>query len=60
MPVKHLLKTDSYYITICGIDTEYIDGSLAFFDKDKSMVTCKRCIAVMIKDNRKLKEILAG
>lgn len=43
--VKHLLVKDSYFITICGIDTEFKDSVEAGWDKRD--VTCKRCIAVL-------------
>ncbi|KKN35021.1 hypothetical protein LCGC14_0787700 [marine sediment metagenome] len=45
--VRHLLKGDSYFITVCGIDTEYREDLLAMWE-EKS-VTCKRCVAVLRK-----------
>ena len=51
-PKIHLLKAGSYFITVCGIDTEYQHNAMALFDKDKDAVTCKRCVATMIKENR--------
>ncbi|KKN40501.1 hypothetical protein LCGC14_0732900 [marine sediment metagenome] len=41
--VEHLLKTESHFITLCGIDSEYKDAVIAHYEMNDN-VNCKRCI----------------
>ena len=57
--IEHLLKDGSYLITLCGIDSEYIDGMICHFKMNES-VNCKRCICVLQGKIKKEKQIKRG
>ncbi len=52
--VVHLLKKDSWVLTACGIDTEFLsEDILAVQKKQVNEVTCKRCISTLRKELQK-------
>ncbi len=51
--VEHLLKGGSYFITICGVDTENKDDVIAHFPENWKYVTCKSCVAILRRLNEK-------
>ncbi len=55
---EHLLREGSHFITICGIDTEYKDGVIAYYEMNDN-VNCMRCLDSLILERQRARKAYA-